>query len=497
MRLQADDPRSFSAPTKKWNRPTTVFTASQGQSQAWVMTNPIHFTTGDLSFSNSPRPSRNQKDGGEVEASHITPPPRPSVEPSRTSREPNPSLLDMQMKREARTIEAALSLAAGVPEDALVYDQTYGDSVVSAARRRGIHGLHAALGEVLRAAGQPALHGGANIFNACLELCRREKQKELASQKQRSEAAQRYSSPVLIEAAGAGFSTIDLPGILGNVANKVLLDAFVRVDSTAEVIAEQADFANFYQHSIYRLQATGDFAKISGEGALKHGTMEQDSYTNKLDTYGQIITLSRQDIVNDDLGSFTSAVAQLGRRARIAVERALSTLLCEATDVFYTVARGNRLVGPLDITGLGAAEGALLGMADGNGDPIYAMPKLLLVPSQLKFMAEHIYTSSLVNDYTPNVARPTDNPYRNRFQVVSTPFLSSAAISGSSPSTWYLLADPALIPAFQVAYLDGRRAPTIETGDAVFNTLGMSMRAVWDFGVGRLDYRGIIKSTAS
>jgi hypothetical protein len=102
-------------------------------------------------------------------------------------------------------------------------------------------------------------------------------------------------------------------------------------------------------------------------------------------------------------------------------------------------------------------------------------------------------------DFTagPNKARPTDNPFKQRFEVVSSPYLQLPTYPGNSPTTWYLLAQPYLLGAFQVAFLDGRRAPTIETRDALFNTLGLQFRCYFDFGVAPLDYRGAIKSTAT
>lgn len=53
----------------------------------------------------------------------------------------------------------------------------------------------------------------------------------------------------------------------------------------------------------------------------------------------------------------------------------------------------------------------------------------------------------------------------------------------SPASGWHLLADPNMLPAFQVAYLTGRRSPTIESSDAEFNPLGIQLRAYFAFGV--------------
>lgn len=371
-----------------------------------------------------------------------------------------------------KVLEASLCMAMGLSDERLSKDRDYGPEVVQRAwplRNRGLRGTIAA---ALEAAGVRVPHGSRELFDSVLE-------------------AQRIQA--------SGFSTVNLPGILGNVANKVLLMAFTEVDATYERVAELADFANFFTHSIFRLGVNGEFERVANDGQIKHAQLGQDAYTNKLDTYGRMLTITRQDIINDDLNSFRSLTAQLARKARIAVEKALYSLVMESGDAFYTVARGNRLTGALGIPELAAAEAAILAQADADGDPIYATPKILLVPPGLKYLADQVFTSAFLQNFAlaPTAALPTDNPFRGRFTVESSPFMSSAALPGNSPTTWYLLADPNVLPAFQVAFLDGRRAPTVETADAEFSTLGLSMRCYFDFGLAQLDYRGAVKSTAS
>lgn len=357
----------------------------------------------------------------------------------------------------------------------------YRSNVVEEAnkfRNRGLRGMIAA---AMESVGIRAPHGGREFYDAIITNTHNGR---------------------LTAAGASGFSTVNLPGILGNIANKILLEAFTKIDATYDKVADQADFSNFHIHSIYRLGVTGDFAQIKPDGEIPHGTLEQDgNYTNQLATFGRMLTLNRQDIINDDLNAFRSLTAQLARRARIAAEKALYLLVCEASNVFYTPppvppGKGNLLTSnALSIVALAAAEAAQYAMTDVNGDPIYAISRFLLVPPQLKFLAEMIYTSRLVNDFSGG-PKPTDNPFVNRFIPVSSPYLSNPGIPGNSPTSWYLLADPLMLPAFQIAYLDGRRAPTIESADALFNVLGLQLRAYWDFGVAQLDYRGAIKCTA-
>jgi hypothetical protein len=364
-------------------------------------------------------------------------------------------------------LECALAIGAGVSDEWLAKRRDYGPAVVERAWKLRNAGLRGVIAEALMAAGHPVPHGSADLYRALLD----------------------------IQAAG-GFSTLSVSGIISGAANKILLAAFDAVNATYPLIAEQRDLTNFNQHTIYRLDHLGDFAKVAADGELKHGRLSETTYTNQVETYGQMLTLTRQAIVNDDLGAFNDLARIQARKARLALEKALYTLVCEASDSFYTTARGNRISSAaLNVTNLGTAEAAMLNMADANGDPIYATPRFLVVPPALRATADTIYTSSTVVT-GENATRPSDNPFKGRFEVVVSPYLSASSISGSSTTTWYLLADPNLLPAFQVAYLNGQRAPVIETSEAEFDVLGLRMRVYWDFGVARLDYRGAIKCTA-
>jgi hypothetical protein len=371
-------------------------------------------------------------------------------------------------------IEAALCLSCGIPDERLAKDRDYGEKVVEQAwplRRRGLLGM---LSLALEASGVRVPYNPNELYDTIVQMQR---------------------TPNL---QAAGFSSINLPGILGNVANKILLEAFTEQPVTYDQIAAIEDFSNFHVHNIYRLDATGSFVRVPHDGELPHGQLVESAYTNKLDTYGMMLTITRQQIVNDDLGAFKSLIAQLGRRARIALERALYNVVMEPTDNFYSAANGNRLTSaPLGIDSIGRARAALSKMLDANGDPLAIEGQYLLVPPELEPLALQIYTSITLNETTEvNRPRPVNNPYVNRYKPISSPFLSSGSGAGQSPTTWYMIANPSQVPAFQVAFLEGRRAPTIETSDTEFRTLGLSMRAYWDFGVARIDPRGAIKATA-
>lgn len=361
------------------------------------------------------------------------------------------------------TIVAALAMAAGVSDELLAKDREIGPERVDKAYQLKKHGLKGILAIAASARGIYLPHSPQEFYRTLQ----------------------------------ASSSTFNLPGLLGQMANKILLNAFLRVDATYPLIAMQRDFANFNAHQVFRLNTNGVFEKVPSTGHLPHANLTESEYGNKLDTYGIMVTLPRQAIINDDLAAFTDLMSALGRKARLALEKALYFQVCEATDSFYTTAKGNRLTNnPLTLAGLSAAEAAMLKQRDEDGEPIYANPRYLLVPPSLKAYADSLFVSDLiVGGGADTNYRPSNNPFRGRFEVVSSPYLESAQIPGSGPGTWYLIADPEEVPAFHVAYLNGLRQPTIESSEAEWSMLGISWRCYWDFGVSRIDYRGAVKST--
>lgn len=364
-------------------------------------------------------------------------------------------------------LAAAVLFAFGAKHDKVAADPDFGPRVAEAAWKRRGMGLHALIAAALKADGKAAPHGGADLYRAAVEH----------------------------SIKAGGFSTVNLPGVLGTVGNKLLLDSFTAIEAIYPDITQPSDFQNFLTYTQYRLNDVGAFAEVAGDGELKHGSLAEESYTNRLATRGQMLTLTRPQIINDDLGALQQLYTILGRKARLAVERAVIDALLEGSDSFFSSAHANKQTSSaLAIGTLASAEALMAAQLDADSEPVYAAPRLLVVPPGLKYVAQQIYTSAALVGGASAV--PEDNPFRGRFEVKSSPYLALAALSGSSATTWYLLADPKMLPVIQVGYLQGNRAPTVETADAAFNTLGMQMRCFFDFGVAQVDYRGAVKSVA-
>jgi hypothetical protein len=294
----------------------------------------------------------------------------------------------------------------------------------------------------------------------------------------------------------AGFSNIDIGGILSNVANKFLLAGFFSVERTWRNICAVRNVSDFKTVTSYRLVGKDQYELVAPGGEIKHGTLGNENYTNKADTYGLMLSIDRRDIINDDLGAITTVPQKLGRGSGLKINDVFWTAFLNNAS-FFTVGNKNFLSGAdtaLSIDGLTKAEVGFMDQTDADGKPIGIMPTIMLVPTALSAIGAQLFKSLELRDTTPSAKFPIANPHQGKFRVEVSRYLSNASYTGNSSKAWYLLAEPGDLPVIEVAFLNGQEAPTIETAEADFNVLGVQMRGYHDFGCAMQDPRGGIKA---
>jgi len=294
----------------------------------------------------------------------------------------------------------------------------------------------------------------------------------------------------------AAFSTIDIGGILSNVANKFLLEGFFSVERTWRNICAVRNVSDFKTVTSYRLIGKDQYEIVAPGGELKHGTLGEESYTNKADTYGLLLSVDRRDIINDDLGAITTVPRKLGRGSGLKINDVFWTVFLD-NSAFFKTANSNYIEGAataLSIDGLTAAEVTFADQVDSDGKPIGIQPAVILVPTALSAIGTMLYKSLEIRDTTASTKYPIANPHQNKFRAEVSRYLSNSSYTGNSAAAWYLLADPQDLPVIEVAFLNGQESPTIETAEADFNVLGVQMRGYHDFGVALQDPKGGVKS---
>jgi hypothetical protein len=292
----------------------------------------------------------------------------------------------------------------------------------------------------------------------------------------------------------AAFSTFSLPGILSNTANKFLLQAFTAVEANWRAISAVRPVSDFKQVTSHRLVADLMYDEVGPDGELKHGRLAEESYVNQAKTYGKMFSITRTDLINDDLGALTAVPSQLGRGAALKLNDVFwRTFMDNAS--FFSVGNKNYAAGTdtvLNIDGLTKVEQMFLDQTGPDGYPLAIVPEILLVPNALYAVAQQLMNATEIREDGNTTAKkyPTNNPHAGKFRVQRTSYLSNTLLSGNSTKAWYLLADPANLPTMEVAFLNGVESPTVESAEADFRNLGIQFRGVFDYGVARFDFRG-------
>lgn len=297
----------------------------------------------------------------------------------------------------------------------------------------------------------------------------------------------------------AAFSTAAISGILSNTANKFLVNGFMAVNQAWRRIAAKRSANDFKAMTIYRMTGEAIFEKVGPAGQIKHGTLGESSYTNQVSTFARMLAITRQDLINDDLGALTDVPRRLGYGAGIAFNKTFWTEFMD-NSAFFASGNNNYISGAtttLTAAGLQAGVLKFRKQTTEEGDPIELDPSLLLVPPDLEIAAAELYRSTNVNTggsaSTEKV--PNANVFAGRYEPIVSPYLSNTNYTGYSATAWYLLCDPAGgVAVIEAAFLNGQENPTIETAEADFSTLGINMRGYGDWGVAKAEKRAGVKS---
>lgn len=317
-----------------------------------------------------------------------------------------------------------------------------------------------------------------------------------------------FESDQVIKAA-SGFSTVSVSNILENVANKITMWMFQSQNTVWRFFCSIRSLNDFKVHSMYRMEGTGRYKKVGSSGELRHGSLSDAKFTLQADTYGEILSLNRQQMRNDDMDAFSQIFRVLGRDGAIAPESAFFALLLSNPGSFFASGNNNLNSGAssdLGIGGLTIMEQSAADLVDSNGNPILSPLDRILVGTQDAVLAGKLFDGANLiavdMSATADVQLPSNNEHVGKYQPFKSPYLNNtsvldhqdgSAITGQDSDQWYGSGDPNTLPAFNIGFLDGNQTPVMQSADSDFSHLGMQFRSYHDWGIGDADTNGMIK----
>jgi len=292
--------------------------------------------------------------------------------------------------------------------------------------------------------------------------------------------------------AAAFQSTSDFPVLLENVMHKTLLAAYATTPDTWTRFCSVGSVSDFRAHNRYKTGSIGNLDSLNEHGEFERKAVpdgEKESIT--AGTKGNIIAITREAIINDDLNALVSLAIALGRSYRRTIEAAVYSLLAENSGLGPNMTDGNPLFDASHSNlGAGAAISVVALEADrvvmasqtgvGGTEILDMTPSILLVPLAIGGTARVINEAQ----YDPDTASKLQRP--NMVNGLFSDIVDTARLTGTRR---YMFADPNIAPVIEVAFLDGVQEPYIEAKDG-WNVDGAELKVRGDFGVAATDFRG-------
>jgi phage major head subunit gpT-like protein len=288
-------------------------------------------------------------------------------------------------------------------------------------------------------------------------------------------------------------TTSDFPAILAGVTNRTLRSAYETAPRTYTAIARRTTVADFKLVHRLQLGEAPQLEKVNESGEFKRGTIGEAQETYRIETFGKVIGITRQVIINDDLDAFTRVPSLFGTAAATLESDVIWSIftqnpaMADGATLFHASHKNLAGAGAaLDVAGLAKARTAMAQQRGLDGKTILNVrPSFLVVPTALELSAEQLLAQNIVPakaaDVVPSSIRS--------LAVIAEPRLDPA--SGAVP--WYLVASPAAIDTIEYAYLEGQEGVALETRMG-FDVDGIEIRARLDFGAKAIDWRGLFKN---
>ncbi|MBB4207886.1 prohead protease/major capsid protein fusion protein [Roseinatronobacter bogoriensis] len=283
-------------------------------------------------------------------------------------------------------------------------------------------------------------------------------------------------------------STSDFPSILSGTLGLLVLDKYQVARSAVMQASRERTFDDFREVTGARISGSVEFDKVLESGEYKYGQVKDGGEKIKLATYGKILAVTRQTLINDSAGAFERLPQIIGTGAAETEGNLLAGMFAENSGAGPVLSDGNTVfhenngnigaAAAINTQSLSEAYVKLRRQRGLGGEVLAITPTFLIVAPEKE-------TEALQAVADLYAASSEDvNVFARRLQVLVEPRFED-------PLRWYLAAAPGRPESLVHGYLRGQRGPQITTRVG-FEVDGMEIKGSMDFATGFMDWRGWI-----
>ena len=289
--------------------------------------------------------------------------------------------------------------------------------------------------------------------------------------------------------------------VLGNTLSRRLVGIYKAMAFLEEkIISIKKSVKDFRTQEAVLVGGFGDLATVDPEAAdyaeIAGVTDEESTYS--IGQKGNLLTITRKTIVNDDISIIQRLIDGLGRAARRTHAKYVWALItgnanCSDGTAIFTGGHGNLGATALSHATALIAYKALAAMTEkDSGERIGLLSDASIKPNlfgpidimeTVAQIAEDEYYFS-ANDLTTKVR----NPLKGKINGIVNPLMTDT-------NNWYLLLPPEVIDLIEMGYLNGREEPELFVADGVqseqvFVADKVRYKIRHEYAGANIDYRG-------
>lgn len=292
----------------------------------------------------------------------------------------------------------------------------------------------------------------------------------------------------------ADTTTASFSYLLGTSMNKRLLKDYQAWPAEWMRFVTIVPIRDFKQQSRVRLGAFGSLPVVAEDSAYSTITMTDSAATYVPQKRGNLVTVSREVIVNDDL----HAIKQIPTKLAVAAAYTLAEFvygflstnasIYDGSALFTSGAPHNNLgASALSTASLQTGVTAMREQSNYAGKRIGLRPRFLVVPPELEWSSMVVTRSAGI----PGSNNNDINPMLGYVMPIVSPQLSSA-------TQWFLVADPREVDTIEIGFVGGQVNPALFIQDQPLFGLNFTQDVIsykirHEYGGAVVDYRGLYR----
>lgn len=280
--------------------------------------------------------------------------------------------------------------------------------------------------------------------------------------------------------------------ILSNSVNKSMAIAYKAANTTYQLWTSIGSNPDFKGAAHYQISEAGELTKMTQNGEFKFDEVQDNGVLKSIATFGKMFGITRQAMINDDIGILTKVPEAYVRAAKRGINKLVYQMIgnnpaiYDGQVLFHDDHKNLGTPGVISVTTAGEARRLMRRQTNIRGiEKLNIVPAYLITPATLETDAEKFINSTADPDSNNS---GVINPFNTKLKQIT-----DAELDDYSETAYYFAASSADVDTVEVTYLNGDDMPKLENRFG-FDFLGIEWRIYIDYGVTVLDYRGLVKN---